>query len=218
MLNRLKTVHNYWVVEQRNHWGDYGDVLISGYARYNDDDGVLELHRTGPFLPPIFFPWLSLGGHAAVVSEKFKNEIEKLGLEDVQFDHARNSRIIRLAWEQWNIAGVGPEVYPKTGEPEDYIWEKLHDQECAAEMQNAFELVLSLWPVNIRRRQDAAGTFLDEFYSEVKCNLSLAPPLFCDREEYGYTVVSDTIKEWLTSKVGEWVRFSPVQFENGFVE
>jgi hypothetical protein len=217
MSKTQKKIESYWVVEQRRLWGDYGDILISGYARYNADDGLLDLHRTGPFLPPIFFPWLTLGGHTPVVSEEFKNELEQFESDDIQFDPARNSRIIRLAWEKWNIAADGPEIYPETGEPEDYIWEKLHDAECAAAMQNAYELLLPLWPVNIRRRQDAEERFLDEFYSEVKCNLNLAPPLFCDREYGGYMVVSDSIKVWLISKVGEWVRFAPVQFENGFV-
>ncbi len=37
-------------------WVDYGDVLAHGFARLNEDRTVLELQRTGPFVPPFSQP------------------------------------------------------------------------------------------------------------------------------------------------------------------
>ena len=64
-----------WVVSQRNLWGDYGDVLINGYAD-RDEQGRLLLHRAGPFVPPVSFPLVTRRfSRAVVVSEVFRGEL-----------------------------------------------------------------------------------------------------------------------------------------------
>ena len=53
--NKVKFYH----VRGLQAWGDYGDVLVNGYA-LNDldrhEDEHLRVSRTGPFMPPITFP------------------------------------------------------------------------------------------------------------------------------------------------------------------
>src|SRR5688572_30077347 len=36
-------------------WGDFGQILFSGYP-VGETDGKIKLMRTGPFMPPITFP------------------------------------------------------------------------------------------------------------------------------------------------------------------
>lgn len=50
-------------------WGDYGAILVSGMtAHLGREDGLLQLERTGPFVPPLFMP----GVGDIVVTEQFK--------------------------------------------------------------------------------------------------------------------------------------------------
>src|SRR5262245_45476889 len=87
MIEKPQSGQKLWIVEQRKLWGDYGDVLISGYARRETDEGPLSLHRTGPFLPPVSFPFITNmpAGRAVVLSAPFKQALEHLNLPGVTF-------------------------------------------------------------------------------------------------------------------------------------
>jgi hypothetical protein len=110
-----------WAIEQRNLWGDYGSILISGSAHRLSESGPLLLHRAGPFLPPISFPWLRAGGHRIVVSEAFRRDLEHSGFAGLRFGPAAKARIVKLPWHEWDRTADRPKQYPPGGEPEEYI-------------------------------------------------------------------------------------------------
>ena len=209
MVKKPRHEKNLWVVEQRTLWGDYGSVLIAGYARREADGAPLALHRTGPFLPPLSFPWITnTGGHAVVVSADFKQKLEALNLPGVAFREAARARIVPLAWEKWDLTASEPSIYPEQGEPENYVWEKKHDAACAAKMGAAFELVPPVGPVVIERLEDPAGGYLDEFAA--RANAADVPAIFRSHPTHGYVIVDDEMKAWLEKHAGAWVRFSRV--------
>src|SRR5262249_14925382 len=50
-------------------WGDYGDILFHGMTAHLDrHDEMLQLERTGPYMPPITFPGIG----DIVVTDAFK--------------------------------------------------------------------------------------------------------------------------------------------------
>jgi len=211
-----------WVVEQRKLWGDYGDVLISGYARRATDDGPIALHRTGPFLPPISFPWIaSETGHALIVSAEFKQHLADLKLAGLTFREARKTRIIPLSWEQWNRSARLPwdpaarirGVRPDGGEPENYLRDEEHDSACAETMSAAFEVLLPVGPIRVTRLEDPNGSYLDEFSATMAETPAIIPAISRSHWTHGYIIVSDDLKAWLETNAGDWVRFSPVRVE-----
>lgn len=210
MAKKTRSDPTLWVVEPRKLWGDYGDVLISGYARRETDDGPLSLHRTGPFLPPISFPWITnKAGRAVVVSAEFKKQLESLNPPGILFREAGKSRIIPLAWEKWDLGASDPAKYPDESEPENYVWEKKHNMACAAKMSAAYELVPSVGPVDVDPVEDPRGGYLDEFTAAAIPGD--VPSIARSHPTHGKVVVDNQMKAWLEKHAGEWVRFSPVR-------
>src|SRR5699024_7487080 len=108
----------------------------------------------GPFLPPITFPWITNdGGHATVVSAELKQQLEALDLPGVSFREARKSGINRLHWERWDLQAPEPPVYPKEGEPEEYVMDQPHDPTAAEEMSTPYELIAPVGEVKVRLRE-----------------------------------------------------------------
>ena len=198
-----------WTVEQRKLWGDYGSILIAGSAHRETEDGPLLLHRAGPFLPPISFPWLRAGGWRIVVSDEFRGELERSSFIGLRFGPAVKARIIKLPWHKWDRDAGEPKRYPPNGEPAEYIWNKPHDVHTAEQMPTAWEFLPPLEPLRMVRLEDRRGGYLDEF--EANPREEPYPSLFLSRHEYGNLVVDDLARGWFESRVGEWVRFCPVR-------
>lgn len=194
-----------WVVEQRFPWGDYGWMLVKGFANRESEGGPLLLHRAGPFLPPISFPVLN----GVVVSDEFRRELEATGLPGLRFGPAVKARIINLPWHKWDRTAATPKRYPVGGEPGEYIMDKPHDARVAAQMPEAWELLPPLVPLRMERLEDPDGGYFDKFRAYP--TESHYPALFLSRHEYGHLVVNDDTRKWFESRVGEWVRFCEVE-------
>lgn len=55
-------------------WGDYGSMLLSGMTSHLPrKNGLLQLERTGPFVPPITLS----GVDEIVVTDTFKRQLEQ---------------------------------------------------------------------------------------------------------------------------------------------
>jgi hypothetical protein len=199
-----------WVVEQRNLWGDYGSVLVSGYVSRIAIGEPLLLHRTGPFLPPIFFPWFNLGGHPIVVSDALRQKLEAKPVTGISFRSTLKHCIVKLPWHEWNLAADNPKKYPSGGEPENYILGKQHDEFTATQMEPSWECLPPVLPLEITRIADPDGGYFDKF---------LAPSIVPDHsgffthrsDEWGRLIVDKANREWLGEHVGEWVKFCEVE-------
>jgi hypothetical protein len=144
-----------------------------------------------------------------VVASDFKRELAALKLPGVTFREAAKSRIIPLAWHEWDLSAKEPRVYPRESEPENYVWDKKHDAGCADRMGAAFELVPPVGPVKVKRVEDPGGGYLDEFAAQ--SDAADVPPVSRSHAKYGYVIVDDAMRAWLEKHVGSWLRFSPVR-------
>lgn len=120
------------------NWGDYSSILLHGMALRDSKTGLLNLERTGPFVPPISFP--SLENFA--VTDSLRNELEKSHLSGITFRPINKKRIVKLNWQDWNLQAEEAEFYPKSGEPEDYILRRKHSPEIATQMPELWEAVI----------------------------------------------------------------------------
>lgn len=186
-------------------FGAFGDILQDGYCR-GREGGLLELRRTGPFVPPISFPGMYPA--VIVVTDEFRRRIEESPLELHEFRPVVKNHIATLRWEQWNQSADEPEEYPPTDEIESYIEARPHDPATAEAMGPLWEIVLrngamvdthsirKAWDYDVRVHIDT-WTGRHVFYGHEPPGRG--PWLLVDRLAY----------DWLTDQVGEWLEFRP---------
>jgi len=181
-------------------WGDYGSVLLSGMTMHLErEKGLLQLERTGPFVPPISFP---APGHV-VVTDDFRQRLEGSGLSGVSFRPVIKKRIVHLEWERWDRSTADPPVFPRSGEPEDYILERRHSRRLAKAIGDLWEVCLEQKVLAELVRSNAAP-----WSTEVHLLLaSWDGTDFFRAKGVLYDYVSGRAKRWLEETTPEWVAF-----------
>lgn len=118
-------------------WGDFGDILCSGFPEGRDTDGRMLLQRVGPFVPPISFP----GGMGWVVTDSVRQGLETSAFRGIEFREVVKHKIVRHNWHLWDRSSdLTPKQLPES-EPEDYILSGNHCAETAAELPALWELI-----------------------------------------------------------------------------
>jgi len=192
------------VVEQCDLWGDYGYVLISGYAKRRED-GRLDIDRIGPFLPPISFPRVVFA-RLPVVTHTFRERLVTR-FPALHFEPVVKHLIVRLHWHEWPRDTHRPHQLPRDGEPESYIRGRPHDDQVAEEMPQLWEIAGPVIPGRLRRVEDPRLGYLDRFMGTIPpSNEQVA---LCN----GRLVVTDVGREWLMNEVGTWIKICPVELQ-----
>jgi hypothetical protein len=174
-------------------WGDYGDVLRSGLLapRQEDVRPVVEIERTGPFIPPITFPF-----DAIVVTEATKARMETGSFMGLQFAPARYVKVVRLDWHNWDLLAPEPQRYPAGGEPENYIIKRRNCDRTTASMP-------AIWSFDVPSTPGLQVRGSDRF------RLNHAPNADIFRENSIHWV-SERMRVWLEGNLGDWVQCVPV--------
>ncbi len=183
-------------------WGDYGSILMHGMTSHLPrQEGLLQLERTGSFVPPISFP----GAWDIVVTDEFKQLLDRSGLSGFTFQPVIKRHIVRLDWEQWDKARDEPDEYPETGEPEDYILARPHSPELAEQLGDLWEIALDEH-ADIERVHVGPGPFDEEIYL-IESTWDGTDIFWARgiRRQY----VSERAKAWLERAAGQWVAFEP---------
>jgi hypothetical protein len=197
----------FYVVEQAPLWGDCGRVLVSGYGRRTRAEGPLRLHRTGPFAPPIFFPWESdafFSTDNIVVTGEFRRVIESQGLPGIVFREALKTRIVKLGWHEWDRSANEPRKYPQGGEPEDYVCDRKHSPAAAAALPPLWEVILPVIPCRVDLVQLLDPARPDYFTIELHQHDYRG---WFWNAPHRYALVDQPTRSWLQAVVGEWVSF-----------
>lgn len=174
-------------------WGDYGNILRNGLlaTRKKAKSPLVEIERTGPFLPPITFPF-----DAVVVSQAAKEQMETRRFAGLQFSRAKYAKVVRLEWHEWNLLAPEPHRYPASGEPEDYIIKGKNSDRTAAVMP-------AIWAFNVPPTEGLQLLGSNTF------RLDRAPDADIFRE-YSIHWVSERMRVWLEANFGEWIQCMPV--------
>lgn len=201
-----------WLLRPISHWGDYGDVLIGGYAARHSASGQLLLHRGGPFAPPVFLPWGSTLGNPLVVADAVKQAMARAPFPAPEFRPALKHRIVHLpfAWERWDRHADRPARRPSGGEPSAYIWDEPHAPGTAAAMPDYWEVLPPVRPATVERLESATS----EPAEPEQWIISGAGPehtgLFRTRETWFDLVVDAAARDWFRQQAGEWLTFLPL--------
>ena len=190
----------FYRVSGPDYWGDYGAVLIQGYVGERPDGG-LDVRRTGPFIPPITFPFASDG--EIVVTDEFKKELEAAGISRLGFRKVVKKRIVDIPWRDWDLSTPLPEGLPDSelGDPDDLL-DRPHSQQAADALGDLWQVILDDALVNQAEPPLRVGS---------KNQVWNGDAIFRDRDHQ--PVVTDRGKGWLEEHVGMWVRFHELKSE-----
>jgi hypothetical protein len=191
----------FFEVSAPDLWGDYGHILINGMtAHLEEKNGMLQLERAGPFIPPLSFPGL----HDFIVSDEFRKKLENSGLGTFAFRPVVKARIVDLQWQDWDRKAEDAPVRPETGEPEDYILGRPHSEKLADAMGEVWQVIL----------KDGATVdaltpqSLEDPELRVHSDSWKGEHLFS--ADHRWVIVTVRGKQWLEENAGEWVRFRPL--------
>lgn len=146
-----------------------------------------------------------------VVSDEFRQRLEARGFAGIRFQPVIKKHIAKLNWHEWD-RNEWVEEEP-CGEPESYVRGKRHDPRTAAQMGDVWELLPPITPMDLERKEDPQGGYLDEFVGNSE--VGSFPTLFANRpDNYASLIVDDIGREWITEAVGEWVKFGKVEMAN----
>lgn len=162
-------------------WGDYGNILVSGFTERRADDGRLPLLRVGPFVPPITVSGIS----DVIVTDAFRDRLANSGLKGLRFAEVWKKCVVKLDWRSWDLGADEPLRYPAGSEPENYILGRKHDQATADALGSLWEVVLD-------------GTLDDPGHADI---IRSAPSPFSS------VLVSDGARAWLEDHSEGWLRF-----------
>jgi len=187
-------------------WGDYGNILGSGMsAHLSRKDGLIQLERTAPFVPPISFPGIG----DIVVTGAFRAELEASGLTGFTFAPIIKARIVESNWETWDRGASKPNAHPPGGEPENYILARPHQPELADRVGALWELVPGLGGT-VERRKIGPGP------RDVEILLRpCGTDDFFRAEGVRYNYVTQRAMEWLVAHASEWVQGLAARVERG---
>jgi hypothetical protein len=174
-------------------WGDYGEVLWNGRAKTRQEHGksTIFVSRTGPFVPPITYPFSSI-----VVTDDFRQKLMAEQFSGLSFEAVEYAKVVRIAWDEWDAKAEEPAVYPASGEPDDYLLGGTHDQSLLATMPT-----LWAWRIEVTKNLQLPGT--RTFHRERHPGTDVA----C---EHFVVWISERMKLWLTDCAGKWLSMVPV--------
>lgn len=190
----------YKLESPTHHWGDFGDILVAGMtAHLPRSNGILQLERAGPFVPPITLPGIS----DIVVTDSFRKKLEASGLTGFTFRQVVKARIVHLDWQNWDLATDDPPEDPDVCEPEDYILNKPHSPETAQQVGEVWEMCLEECAA-VERVNNDKHIFGVDIYLILS---SWDGRDFFRAKGVGYNYTSKRARAWLESNAREWVQF-----------
>lgn len=192
----------FFKVSGSSLWGDYGHILINGMSCHLPrKDSLIQLERTGPFIPPITLPGIG----DIVVTSAFKEELEQSPFTQLAFAPVNKARIVEYHWEQWDRTSDEPDDFPDGGEPEDYILLRPHSPRTAKEIG-------SLWEVVLPEDAEVKSVQGRQCNWTHKVNRSTwQGSLLFRAKGKGLAIATDEAKRWLENRAGEWLEFEELQ-------
>lgn len=178
----------FFIIDRSTHpWGDYGDMLTQGMA-YRGDSGVLEIERTGPFIPPMTFPGIG----EVVVTDELRQQLERSALKGFVFEPVVKRLIVQSDWNTWDQLAEEPAEHPESGEPEDYVLGQPHSVDAAAQMGN-------LWAIRLNRE---AQTQREQRIVQSRREIKLVTTTWSGQDIFaaqgvGFVYITETAKLWL---------------------
>jgi len=124
----------YQINSKQMPWGDYGNTLNYGFFTW-DEAGNYFVERVGSFVPPIYYKFR----HIIVLGETIV-PIQKASLKGIDIKVVHKRKIVKLNWQKWDTNAPLLKT-PPSGEPEDFIANRRHNQELADSLPDFWVIV-----------------------------------------------------------------------------
>jgi hypothetical protein len=189
---------NFYTFENREMpWGDYGNILYTGFA-YEDsnDPSLVYIERVGPYVPPVYSCSQYL-----LVSEKFAKRLEQSDLKGFTLRETRYKKVVKIDWEKWDF-DEEPEKYPRGGEPENYILAGRHNPKLMEVMEKILCFQLDSETLTGRKSRVVSGR--DELF--IIENSWTGNDIFLTKGA-GYIFFSEKAKQWFEEHADGYVQF-----------
>ena len=197
-----------YILDDRLLFGsDYGRILVQGCAPRNDDDGLLHIMRTGPFVPPVY---IGGPGDNILVSDSFRTTLERSTFSTLTFRETVYDKIVDVPWHTWDLHADEPESYPPSYEPDGYIFDLPHDDLVAERTESTWEVVLERPPCNIN-----SGEHITDVAAELESGYEY-PPIFYGSQyapRFEVPIVGPEAMDWFSRHAAEWVGFRELKLE-----
>jgi hypothetical protein len=180
-------------------WGDYGHILQHGMSCHSPRvDGVLQLERTGPYIPPITLPGIG----DVVLTSPAREQLESSGLTGFSFRPVQKVLTVELHWETWDLTADEPPEFPDSGEPEDYVLGQPDSPVASAALGNLWELFVPATATILRPRATVSS------YKELRLDLSSWDGTDLFRSN-GYACILFTVgaRKWFIEQWGDYIEF-----------
>ncbi len=195
----------YFIIRNKEMpWGDYGNILFSGLLtvmdkNYNDIE-IHKIERVGINIPEIF----TANSTNLVVSQDVMDLIVVNKIKGIKKQHNTEFlKIVNIDWENWDFSASDPLVYPKSGDPFDYIEEGLHDENLKIKIKKEyFSLDLETQP---------KVTFKD-LQKSIKV-LNYIPEFDLFKAGKGYIIASEKFKIALEEKNIKTLKFIKIEID-----
>ena len=172
-------------------WGDYGEILFSGYNSRDKNTGNFYVSRTAPFLPCIYRDSREA---FLFIAETLKTKLEQSSLKGFVFQQAIKDKIVSLAWEKWDLSAKEPAIYPSGDmDAEEYIIRRKHNPQLAETMENIWTIIFPTQGLVTEKREliiQSLGNS-DVFTAEINSGSILSQDIFVSEKamlwfvEYG---------------------------------
>ncbi len=183
-------------------WGRFAEVCLVGWCNRRQD-GLLDLTRAGPFVPPIMLPESDMGRMIweVIITDSLKQRLESSGLTGITFRPVIKHHIIELSWERWVLTALEPPMSLETSEPLDYFTNQPHVAQIADKVGELWELSLKEHALWVSGLGITSWDGIDWF--RVKDS----------KQPTDYIFVSARAKTWLEQTVPAWVTFGDVRWK-----
>ena len=194
----MMTRPRFYILDHPIHpWGDYGDILAQGMA-HRTDAGVLEVERTGPFIPQVTLPGIG----EVVVTEQLRQALDGSGMKGLAFERVVKRLIVRSEWHRWDQTADEPAEHPDSGEPADYVFGRPHSAEASEQMGD-------LWAIQLNRD---AQTRRDKPIVQHQRQIKLVTSSWHGQDIFGaqgvgYVYATEAAKAWFERHVAGQLTF-----------
>jgi hypothetical protein len=125
-------------------WGDYGDVLWSGFAD-RDSNGHIVIERAGPFTPSIYATL-----NFFICTRKMELPLRKSGIRGVDFIPVEKRKIVHVDWQNFPAASDIHDLFPDINEPDELLTALKNDGHLRARMPE-YRAIMPTSSIEIRR-------------------------------------------------------------------
>jgi hypothetical protein len=165
---------------------------------HRGDGGVLEVERTGPYVPPITLPGIG----EVVVTDAMRRALGQSDLKGFGFETAIKRLVVRSDWHTWDQTADEPPEHPESGEPEGYVLDQPHSAQADEHMG-------SLWSLELNRD---AQTHREKRIVQHRRQIRLVTTTWGRQDIFGaqgvgFVYVTESAKAWLEQNAAGHLTF-----------